>query len=64
MLGVLALIAVGVAAVGLGIKGFTREGLPLGNQTDLAGVAGKVVGVICFLIGAAAFALAGLIWIL
>lgn len=63
MLGMLALIALGIAALGLGIKGFTAEGLPLGHESRIRGPAGKAVGVVCILIGLAAFAVAAVILI-
>jgi hypothetical protein len=62
MLGGLLLIAIGVGALGIGIKGFTAEGLPVGHATSLRGLPGKLVGVLCFLIGLAAFAMAAIIF--
>lgn len=46
-------ILVGIAAILLGVKGFTREGLPFTSKKRLTGTAAMVVGVICLLIGLA-----------
>jgi hypothetical protein len=63
MLGGLVLLAVGVGAIGLGIKGFTKDGLPLSPTTNICGLAGRLLGMLCFLIGLAALAGATLIFI-
>ncbi len=47
----IALVAVSVGLIILGIKGFTRSGLALSNTTNLTGIPGKVVGVLCILGG-------------
>jgi len=46
-------ILIGVGAILLGAKGFTREGLPLTSKKRLTGTGAIVVGVICVLIGLA-----------
>lgn len=58
----IALILVGVVAIRLGAQGFSQTGIPLGAESTLSGTAGRVVGVLCILIGLAAFCGAGLIW--
>lgn len=49
-------IFIGVAAILLGAKGFTRDGLPFTSKKRLTGTAAKVVGVICLLVGLALIA--------
>jgi hypothetical protein len=60
MVGAIILVAIGVGAIGIGAKGFTAEGLPVGHETRLRGMPGKLVGVVCFLIALALFAMAAL----
>jgi len=43
---------IGIAAILLGVKGFSDEGLPFTSKKRLNGTAGKVTGVVCILIGA------------
>ncbi|MGB7157729.1 MAG: hypothetical protein WBD40_06665 [Tepidisphaeraceae bacterium] len=59
------LIALMVAAIGVGIdllgmKGFSEDGIPLTYERNLDGTAGRMVGVVCLLIGSP-IALAGLL---
>ena len=49
MLGIL----IGIAAILLGAKGFSKNGLPFTSKKRLTGAGAKVVGVICILIGIA-----------
>jgi hypothetical protein len=51
--GTVAVIAVGVGAIGLGCKGFTARGLPLSKSCNITGKPAKVIGVLCMLLGAA-----------
>jgi hypothetical protein len=46
-------ILIGIGAILLGAKGFTRDGLPLTSSKRLTGTGAKVAGVICLLIGLA-----------
>jgi hypothetical protein len=47
----IALLAVSIALIVLGAKGFTASGIPLSKETTLKGTTGKIVGVICILAG-------------
>ena len=38
------------AAVLLGAKGFTEEGIPLTHQSNITGAPAKVIGVVCILL--------------
>jgi uncharacterized membrane protein YidH (DUF202 family) len=49
MLGIL----IGLLPIGLGIKAFTRDGLPLTRSKNLKGAGAKTIGVICILVGLA-----------
>jgi hypothetical protein len=49
MIGVL----IGIGAIALGAKGFSRGGLPVTGSKRLTGFGAKAVGVICILIGLA-----------
>jgi hypothetical protein len=49
MLGIL----IGLLPIALGIKAFTREGLPLTRSKNLKGAGGKAIGVVCILLGLA-----------
>ena len=44
--------ALGIAAILLGMKGFTREGLPLSKKKNLTGTTAQIIGVCCILLGA------------
>jgi hypothetical protein len=46
-------IFVGLAAILLGLKGFTPAGLPLTSKKRLTGTTAKVLGALCLLIGLA-----------
>jgi hypothetical protein len=46
-------IVIGIAAIILGLRVFSRDGLPFTSKKRLAGTAGKVVGAICLLVGLA-----------
>jgi hypothetical protein len=46
-------ILIGIGAIVLGAKGFSRDGLPLTSKKRLTGTGAKVVGGICLLIGLA-----------
>ena len=46
-------ILIGIGAILLGAKGFTRDGLPFTKKKRLTGAGAKVVGAICLLIGLA-----------
>jgi hypothetical protein len=43
----------GLLAVGFGVHGFKAEGIPFSPGIRIAGVAGKVVGVLCLVLGLA-----------
>jgi hypothetical protein len=47
----IALVAVSVGLIVLGIKGFTRSGLAFSETTTLTGASAKVVGALCILAG-------------
>lgn len=47
----IAVLAVSVMFVVLGVKGFTQEGLRLSKTTVLRGRSGKIVGSICIFFG-------------
>jgi hypothetical protein len=47
----IALVAVSVGLIILGIKGFTRSGLAFSKTTTLTGTSAKVVGSLCILGG-------------
>jgi hypothetical protein len=47
----IAVVAVSVGLIILGIKGFTRSGLAFSNSRTLKGKSAKVVGAICILSG-------------
>ncbi len=51
--GVVAVIAVGIAAIGLGCKGFTANGLPWNKRRNITGKPAEVLGTLCMVIGAA-----------
>ncbi len=58
-------IALVVACVGVGIdllgmKGFSHDGIPLTYERNLDGATGRVIGVVCLLIGSP-IALAGVL---
>jgi hypothetical protein len=46
-------IVIGIAAILLGLKGFTPAGLPLTSKKRLTGTTAKVLGAICLLVGLA-----------
>jgi hypothetical protein len=46
-------IVIGIAAILLGLRGFSRDGLPLTRKKRLTGTTAKVVGALCLLIGLA-----------
>ena len=43
--------AIGVGLVMLGLKGFSAEGIPFSATTTLKGSTGRVVGIICLVLG-------------
>jgi len=49
-------IFIGIGAILLGLRGFTRDGLPLTRKKRLTGTPAKVIGVICLLVGLALIA--------
>jgi hypothetical protein len=51
--GTVAVIAVGIAAIGLGCKGFTTKGLPWSKRSNITGKPAEVLGAVCMVIGAA-----------
>lgn len=51
MIGQIFLIGFGVAAIGLGFKGFTDDGIPLSQNTKIAGPAATALGIGCILLG-------------
>lgn len=57
MIGSIIGIAIGIGAILLGAKGFSREGLPFTDTKRLTGPAAKGVGVVCIVIGVACIAL-------
>ncbi|MHB9132625.1 MAG: hypothetical protein ACYDBB_16270 [Armatimonadota bacterium] len=48
-------LVLGALFVAIGVKGFSAAGLPLSKTKQLTGTTGKIVGSICFLLGAAYF---------
>ena len=53
ILGALAVIGVGLAAMGLGCKGFTPTGLPWSKNNNITGKPAEIIGAVCMIIGAA-----------
>ena len=49
----LALVAVSIGLIILGIKGFTQGGLAFSKKTTLRGTPGMIVGTLCILLGIA-----------
>ncbi|HEY2838822.1 MAG TPA: hypothetical protein VGJ26_06725 [Pirellulales bacterium] len=47
----IAMIAVSIGLVVLGIKGFTASGIPISHHTTLTGKSGKIAGVACLVGG-------------
>ncbi len=64
MVGAIIGIALGIGVILLGVKGFSREGLPFTNTKRITGAAGQVVGIVCILIGLAFVALSVLPFLL
>jgi hypothetical protein len=50
-MGVILSIAIGVAAILLGAKGFSAGGLPVTGSKRMTGPGAKVTGLVCILIG-------------
>ena len=46
-------VAVGIGAILLGLKGFTRDGLPFTKSKRITGTSAKVIGVACIVVGLA-----------
>ena len=51
--GAISIIAMGVATIGLGCKGFTPGGLPWRKGHNITGKPAEILGALCMLIGAA-----------
>jgi hypothetical protein len=51
MIGAIIGIAIGIGALILGAKGFSKDGLPFTSNKRLTGTGARIVGVICILIG-------------
>ena len=51
--GALAAIALGIAAIGLGCKGFTPKGLPWSKRRKITGKLAEILGAISMILGAA-----------
>jgi ABC-type phosphate transport system permease subunit len=51
--GTFSIIALGIAVIGLGCKGFTTKGLPWSKSHNITGKAAEIVGTLCMLLGAA-----------
>ena len=49
-------IVLGIAAILLGLKGFTPAGLPLTKKKRLTGTTAKILGALCLLLGLALLA--------
>lgn len=49
----IAVVAVSIGLIVIGIKGFTKSGLKLSKQTTLSGMPAKIVGAVCILLGLA-----------
>jgi hypothetical protein len=43
--------ALAFAAIVIGVKGFTRTGLPLTSKRNITGRAARVIGTICLILG-------------
>ena len=52
MLGPIIGVVVALLAFGLAAKGFSPAGLPVTNKVIVRGKAGKILGVVCLVIGA------------
>jgi hypothetical protein len=46
-------IFIGIGAILLGLRGFSRDGLPLTSKKRLTGTGAKVIGALCLLAGLA-----------
>ena len=57
MIGKVFLFILGIAAIWLGAKGFTHQGLPLSYSKSITGFAANVLGVGCIIFGLAVIAL-------
>jgi uncharacterized membrane protein YidH (DUF202 family) len=44
-------IILGVLTIGLGMKAFSADGLPLSRSRNLTGATARVIGVFCVLLG-------------
>ncbi len=51
MLIAVALAFVGIGIVLLGMKGFSKDGIPLTYDRNLCGAPGRCVGIACLLVG-------------
>ncbi len=51
MIGNLLGIVLGLGAIALGCKGFTRSGLPFSPYKSITGGPAKVIGGVCILVG-------------
>jgi hypothetical protein len=52
-MGIIIGIAIGIAAILLGAKGFTTEGIPFTSTKRITGTSAQIIGVICILVGLA-----------
>lgn len=60
----IAILAVCIGLVVVGIKGFTKSGLPLSRNRTLRGNTARIVGTICILLGVGFIPLCILLFIL
>ena len=49
-------ISVGLGAIGLGLKGFSTEGLHVSENRRITGTPAIIIGIICLLVGIALIA--------
>ena len=62
MIGKVFLLILGIAAIWLGGKGFTNQGLPVSYSKSITGLAAKLLGTACIALGLGIIALV-LFWI-
>jgi hypothetical protein len=51
-------IPVGIAAIVLGMRGFSARGIPLTKRKSIGGTRGKIIGAVCIIVGITAIIVA------